>query len=368
MREPQELTVLVTGVGGRSVGHQVLQALRLSATRYHILCTDADPFSFGLYEGDARALVPLATSPAYADAICELVARHRVAVVIPGTEPEVLALSAMRARLEALGAVLIASPPDAVALCSDKMRLHDWLAAHGYGTPRSATAQDWRGLAEAVGFPLVGKPTRQSGGSRGVAILANEAEVEDYIAHFPGDPAALAIQEYVGDADNEFTVGVMVSRAGAAIDSIVLRRKLIGLSLGASRDLPGGAAVLSTGYSQGFIVADDEISAFCERLAVEIGARGPLNVQLRRTAQGIKVFEVHTRFSGTASIRASAGFNEPDTAIRDQVLGEAVGRQNHRTGVAAIRAFTARLVPIAEMDALPRAPSGEDWQPAGLKR
>jgi hypothetical protein len=44
--------------------------------------------------------------------------------------------------------------------------------------------------------------------------------------------------------------------------------------------------------------------------------------------------------------------------IRDHVLGEKIGRQHHRTGVAAIRAFTSRLVPISEMDQLPRPPYG----------
>jgi carbamoyl-phosphate synthase large subunit len=238
------------------------------------------------------------------------------------------------------------------------MRLHDWLTARGYGTPRSATAQTWRALADAVGFPLVGKPTRHSGGSRGVSILASSAEVDDYIAQFPGNPSDLAIQEYVGDADNEFTVGVVIGCDGAAIDSIVIRRKLIGLSLAARRELPDRTAVLSTGYSQGYIVEDAEISAFCEKLAVEIGARGPVNIQLRRTSDGVKIFEVHTRFSGTTSIRATAGFNEPDMVIRDHILGEKLGRQAYRTGVAAIRAFTSRLVPIADMDCLPRAPSG----------
>jgi carbamoyl-phosphate synthase large subunit len=354
MAAREKLTILLTGVGGRSVGHQVLCALRLAQTPYRVVCTDADPFSFGLYDGDARAIVPLASSPDYSDAICALIRRHGVQVVIPGTEPEVLALSAIRPRLEDHGAFLIASPPEAIALCADKMRLHDWLTAKGYGTPRSATAQNWRALAETVGFPLIGKPTRQSGGSRGVSILADREEVEDYIAQFPGDGSALAIQEYVGDADSEFTVGVVVGRSGAAIDSIVLHRKLIGLSLGATRDLADGVASLSTGYSQGFIVEDAEISALCERLAVDIGARGPVNVQLRRARDGLKVFEVHTRFSGTASIRATAGFNEPDMVIRDHVLGEHIGRQHHRTGVAAIRAFTSRLVPIADMDAVPR--------------
>ena len=92
-----------------------------------------------------------------------------------------------------------------------------------------------------------------------------------------------------------------------------------------------------------------KIRVFCEDLAVRLGLCGPVNIQLRTHGDAIKVFEVHPRFSGTTSIRAEAGFNEPDMVIRDQLLGEEVGRQDYRVNVAAIRTFRALLVPIEEM-------------------
>jgi hypothetical protein len=41
------LRVLVTSVGGRAVGHQIVHALQRLAERYTIVVTDADAFSFG---------------------------------------------------------------------------------------------------------------------------------------------------------------------------------------------------------------------------------------------------------------------------------------------------------------------------------
>jgi carbamoyl-phosphate synthase large subunit len=168
----RQINVLVTGVGGRSVGHQVLQALLLAGDRYRIICTDGDAYSFGLYEVDSRYVVPLAEAADYCDAIEQIVERERIDVILIGTEAEIPVLLAIRARLAERGCLLIASPPEAVALCSDKGRLYRWLAAQGFGVPGSAGVADWKALVGAVGFPLIGKPARQSGGSRNVAILA----------------------------------------------------------------------------------------------------------------------------------------------------------------------------------------------------
>ena len=349
------MRALVTGVGGRSVGHQILQALTFSPNEYTVIATDADAFSFGLYLPlvEERQLVPFASAADYPATIIDLVKRTGPEVLLPGTEAEIKVLTGMRDELKGLGCHLVASPPEGIALCQDKAALYRWLAQEGIGVPVSAGVDEWQELAAQVGFPLVGKPAGTSGGSRDVAILADAAEIERYIETFPGPRSDIVFQEYVGDATSEYTVGVVVSAAGEAVDSIVLHRVLTGLSLGPSRVIGGRRYTLSTGYSQGIIVDDPEVRRFCEDLAVRLKLTGPVNVQLRKHDDGsIKVFEVHPRFSGTSSIRAQAGFNEPDMVIADQVLGQTVGRQAYQTDVAAIRAFQSILVPVADMNKL----------------
>lgn len=77
--------VHVTGVGGRSVGHQALSALMLEGDKYRPVVTDADRFSAGLCQMQNRWLLPLATAPTYLEAIRSLVMRESVDVAIPGT-------------------------------------------------------------------------------------------------------------------------------------------------------------------------------------------------------------------------------------------------------------------------------------------
>ena len=339
-------TILVTGVGGRSVGHQILHALSEAEDRYRILVADAAAFSFGLYLGHKPFLVPLASDPGYTERIACIVREEGVRAILPGTEPEVRALAPHKEAFLKLGCHILANPAKVVDICSDKGVLDTWLTNNGFATPRTCPLENWRELAQAVGFPLVGKPGRDTGGSRGVMLLCNEDEVLQYAQH--AVPGSLA-QEYVPDENHEYTVGVLLApEGGRVIDSIVLKRELTGLSLGSSRSVGAEHYAISTGYSQGFIVKNAFIKQRCEELALAIGAAGPLNIQCRHHGGDIKVFEVHPRFSGTTSIRASVGFNEPDVLLRMLLDGQSFQAVPHTTGVAVIRAFQHVVVPAGD--------------------
>src|SRR4030042_2306882 len=297
--------LLITGVGGRSVGHQILYAVRLLGNKYRVIAVDADSFSFGLYQVDNRYLVPKASDSDYLPAILEIVEREGVDLLLPGTEPEVRGLVRHKTSLEKRGCLLIANPAEVVSLCSHKGKMTEWLNQHGFGVPRSGGPENWRDLVKQVGFPLVVKPCTQTGGSRGVAILNNTEEVARYLEEDSGETL---FQEYISSPNEEYTVGVLIDREGALIESIVLRRKLIRLSLGLSRTFDNQTLTLSSGYSQGFIIQHPLVQQRCEALAQPIGATGPLNIQCRQLDDEIKIFEVHPRFSGTTSIRAEVGF------------------------------------------------------------
>jgi carbamoyl-phosphate synthase large subunit len=239
--------------------------------------------------------------------------------------------------------------------CADKNELYKWLTANDIGVPRSVRGDAWRELVSASGFPIVVKPTLASGGSRNVAILATPHEVERYFADTEQDPQAVVMQEYVGTTETEFTVGVIVSKAGSVIDSIIIHRNLVGLTQGTTRTIDGRKYGLSTGYSQGYVIRDESLRKFCEDLALRIGARGPLNIQCRRQGDAIKVLEVHPRFSGTTSIRADVGFNEPDVLIENFLFDRSFARLSYRDDVAVIRAFQTIVVARSTLTTVPRA-------------
>lgn len=333
------------------MGYQILHGLLLLGTKYRLVACDADPFSYGLYQVLHRYRVPRADSSEYLHSVLSLVKRENVDVVLPGNEPEVRVLAEHVGEFRAIGCDVVVNPSSVVHLCSNKGKLYQWLVEKGFGVPASAAATAWKELADRYGFPLVAKPTEISGASRNVALLNDEAEVDHYLATLPTN-LEVVFQQYIDGPESEYTVGVMIGKNGETIDSIVMHRKLVGLSLGLEREIKGKCYALSTGYSQGYIVKHPFIQSQCEELALRIGARGPMNIQCRLSNDKLYVFEVHARFSGTSSFRADVGFNEPDVLIRNFCLGERFERLPYKTNVAAIRALSNIVVPINELDAV----------------
>ncbi len=346
-------TVLVTGVGGRSYGNQILHALLLQERKYRIVVTDADSFSFGLYETPHRYQVPYADDPEYIQVIQRIVEKEKIHAILPGTEAENLTLAQNRKVFESMDCEVISSSVQILELCDDKSKVQNWLEENGLHAPVTVDASDWQDLTAKKGFPIIGKPASETGGSRNVAILADEKEVNRYLEQVSGNNKII-FQEYVGSAEDEYTVGVLVSKRGAIIDSIVMHRKLMGLSLGKERMLNDVAYAISTGYSQGFIVKHYKIQRKCEQLALRLGIRGPLNVQCRFVDEKMYVFELHPRFSGTTSIRADTGLNEPHILIRNFLYGEEFGRQDYQHDVAAIRAFRNIIVSAESVASVPK--------------
>ena len=340
--------ILVTGVGGRSVGAGILHALmRVDDTvrgRWEIVATDADPFSWGLYVADHKELVPMASEPGYLDRVKELITVYGLAAVIPGTEPEAALLAAHR---DELPVPVIANDARLMPLMMDKSQTEAKLRELGLSFIPS---YPWDRREEAVsefGFPLIVKPARETGGSRGVHLVINRKELAA-LTPFVRAECQPIIQPYIGDANAEYTVGVLSDKSGNLIDSIVIHRKLVGLSLLDSKSCGEEILAVSTGISQGYVIRNQEIQEFCEDLAKSLDSRGPLNIQLRVHDSNMLVFEIHPRFSGTTPVRASAGFNEPDVLLRNHLYGEEFSRLSYRENLMAIKAIEHVLVPMDE--------------------
>jgi carbamoyl-phosphate synthase large subunit len=345
-------TVLVTGTGGRSVGSGVLHSLlRVSQDvrdRWTVIAADADPFAWGLYKTEKSIILPLATDSGYVPAIKDAVRKYEIDAIIPGTEVETVVLAKNRDCIAPTA--VIANLAALMPLMMDKFAAADTLKALGYSTIPTVKLDEWELILEQHDFPLIVKPTRGTGGSRGVRIAVNK-EMLLRIIETTDSSSAPCVQPYLGTADTEFTVGVLSHTDGSIIDSIVLRRKLSGLSLLETVKVGDASCSISTGYSQGFIESHPEIAHFCETLALKLGSCGPLNVQLRIAGENRVpyVLEIHPRFSGTTPIRADAGFNEVDLMLRNAINGEKFGRQAYLRDVAAIRAFEHVLVPVSQM-------------------
>ncbi len=149
------------------------------AERWHVSAADADPFAWGLYVAHDKYLVPFADSPDYIDAIVQLVEVQSFAAVIPGTEAEAVTLASNRDRVPV---PIIANCDNLMPIMMDKFELQERLRALDLPVVATVPAVDWRKLLEAYDFPFIVKPTRGTGGSRGLHLVVTRKK---WSAFFP---------------------------------------------------------------------------------------------------------------------------------------------------------------------------------------
>jgi carbamoyl-phosphate synthase large subunit len=323
-----DITVLVTGVGSGSTGEQVFRALRQGRRRYRISVANVDLERSVVATGAPRVALPKASDPRYLEALADAANALGARFIVPGSDVELVRVAEGRERLATLTrAVPLVNDPRTIALCMDKGATAAAIARAGLRSPRTLDCTSVTAVLEGIArerlpYPLVLKPRRGGGGSADVWVAQDEEELRYHAARILRGGGAAIVQEYVGDPESEYTVGVLHHPDGTLAGSFALRRNL-GSLLSTRFRAPnrtgraelGGHIVVSSGFSQGDVDDFPLVRAQAERVAEAMGSRGPLNVQGRLVGSDLVVFEVNPRFSGTEAMRAMAGWNGPETLI-----------------------------------------------------
>ncbi len=314
------------------MGEQLIKSLRLSETvNYKIVGTDVTEQSKGLMEVDIPHIVPFANDPGYILQLLTLCAKYDVKAVFPGSEPELKAISDHYEAFIAAGIFLPINPREVLDICFDKFKTVTFLKENGFAYPKSQHVSAEADLGKIDFLPAVLKPSVGGSGSANIMIAQTQEELIVFGKYLLTIYNEYIVQEYVGTADHEYTIGVLIDMEGTLINSIGIRRNIIA-GLGnkikiknrtGKRDL-GSHLVVSSGISQGEVGKYEMVTRACERLALALGARSALNIQCRYYEGKVYVFEINPRYSGTTSLRAMAGYNEPDIMVRKYLLGEAI--------------------------------------------
>lgn len=325
------IRAIVTATGCASVGEQILKALRLSALPFHRIACDCTPDSTGVTLADDFLVLPRAAHPHYAEQLLSACRKHYADALFIGSEAELLAVSPHRAEFERENIFVPLQPEEVLQLCLDKAKLYESLNSLGFSTPWYRRIQTPEDLSDIPAFPLVFKPSKQSGGSADVFIVRHDDELRFYSSYLLERHGEFVAQEYVGTPDSEFTVGVLQDMGGDIIGSIALHRDL---SASFSRRLKtanttertelGPQLVISSGISQGLLGGFPQVCGPSTAIATALGGRGPMNIQCRFAEGKLCLFEINPRFSGTTSLRALGGWNEPEMLVRRHVLGEQI--------------------------------------------
>lgn len=298
----ETINILVLGVGG-NVSQGIIKALQLSSLPLRLVTACISPTSVGLYFGDSAYISPYADDSDFTPWLISVCREHEINVIFSGVDIVLERLARDKEEIESVTqARIIVSSSENLHVFNHKVRTCQWLSKHGFNFPRFAESHDQpaiKALLSQVGFPLICKPN-QGKGSIGVKTIWNMhdlehcLELEDYI-----------IQEYLGNPEEEYTVGCFCDKQKTVHSSFCLRREIV-----------------QGTTSKAFLDQNMQIIEESRRIVKAINTIGPCNVQLRMHQGKAVCFEVNLRYSGTTPMRASLGCNDVDMALRHFVLNE----------------------------------------------
>lgn len=325
-----KINVLVTGIGGGGVGEQIMKCLRLSSLDIKIIGCDMNRSSRGLLEADKGYIVPSANDARYIDCILEICKKNDVKAVFHGSEPELLRLSENREEFEHRNIMLPLNPRHVIDICMDKNKTMNFLRENKIGNVQKYWEINSLGELDNVDiFPVVLKPSVGGGGSVNTFIAQDKDELHMFANYLLKLYPQFLAQEYVGDPFHEYTAGVFCSSKGRYVNSIAVKKSILsGISNKmkifnrTGRKELSDILAISSGISQGEIGRFPEVTETSRLIAEKLGATAAINVQCRIHQGKMYVFEINPRISGTSSLRAIAGYNEPEMLIRERILGE----------------------------------------------
>lgn len=331
---PKTINILVTAIGGGGHGEQILKALLLANNnRYRLYGADINPYCPQFAHVEDYVVLPRADHPEFIDRVLATCDRFEIAVLFHGCEPELRRYSDERHRFEERGIVLPINPKHVIDICMNKEETFRSLQAFGIEVPRYMRVSKRADLEAVDFFPAVVKPSVGGGGSSDVYIVQSAKELGALAAYLDleGRSTQFVLQEYVGRPDQEFTVGVLHDMDGQYLNAIALRRHISGqlnirnrVANRTGRDDLGPSLVISSGISHGDLGRYSEVTDPCIMIARALGSTSAINIQCRLVEGRVKVFEINPRFSGTTSLRAMVGYNEPDVLIRKILLGQKI--------------------------------------------
>jgi len=302
--------ILIAGIGGASLGTEIFKSLKL-AGRYNIFGADISPYAYGLYqEGFTKTYV--VDRGKYIQELLNICKKEKIDVIIPGGEEPLILLNQNRKIFQRNGILLAMNSAKVVELCTNKIKTFDYLKKKGIPVPVTKLVDNPAQLKNFP-YPCVIKPATRSGGSIFTYLAENEEEAIFFINYLKKRKIKAIVQEYISDAEGEFTVGVLHSPWGEFIGSIALKRlfhsKLSVLMKTKDR-------VISSGYSQGLIDDFEEVREQAKKISELLNNQGPMNIQGRLRNNIFYPFEINPRFSATTYLRAMAGFNEVDIYLQ----------------------------------------------------
>ena len=176
-----------------------------------IVAADSDPTCCSRYFADAFELMPRDDDPAYEDRLLEVCKSHKISLLIPTRDGELIRIAEMREQLAAVGTHITLGEPDTLKACMDKGRLHEFCTQHGFPVLEVSDVTDTQS------FPVFIRHRNSS--ITGGGILVEDRSSFEKLALKMDDHLVQAFVE-----DREFSVDILSSLDGKPLQAVVRER------------------------------------------------------------------------------------------------------------------------------------------------
>lgn len=304
-------TILVTGVGA-IIGYGVLRSMANTGHRLIGLDIYADAYGQHLSHAFVRAIPT--TDPAYPEFIEGVLRTHKPDLILPCIEQDVERFDGLRSLFSNLSTACCLNTRELIALANDKWQFHQTEREHGLESIESSLSSDFDELVSKLGLPFLIKPRRSYAG-KGIVEISSKAEFEIYKPHIGKTSFA---QKFIGNKEEEYTVGLFGDGTGSFCAQIQMRRVLS--NEGATQ--------------KAWIINDETLTNRLSALCAVFKPLGPTNLQFRRDGDTWHLLEINPRISSAASLRAAFGYNDAQHALKYYVHGEMPAQPQIRGGHA----------------------------------
>ena len=313
------IRVLVTGAGS-GVGQSITKALKLSKLNLKIITADIGIFNPGLFRYDESIIIPKVENRNSLKWFIRNIKAKKIDIIMVGSEFEVEFFSKNKKIIEKkTGVKICVSAYQTVRIAGDKYLTVKFLKENNLPYPKTYIPKNLshaKQIIEKCKMPIYLK-NRFGTSSRNVFLINNKKDLSR-IFHIVPNPI---IQEFAGQRGNdlkyEYTCSVFFTKQSKLIGPFIARRQL--------RE---GTSWIIEVRNFNFL------KPLLIRIAKLLPSVGSLNIQLRDGLNGPVPFEFNARFSGTTSIRAYFGFNEPEMFIKNYYLKKKLTNPKVRNGIS----------------------------------
>jgi carbamoyl-phosphate synthase large subunit len=312
------INVLFSSAGRRvaliNTFRNAAKALGLDIT---LIAVDMDPsWSPACYVADMACRVDRCTSDAFIPQMLEICRKHRVNLIVPTIDTELMVFSENRALFAEAGAQIHVSDPEFVSIARDKAATVRVLTDNHIPVPESWRVMDILNNACQFPFPVLIKP-RDGSCSNGISVVSNIEELFEKTRN----PEDWLVQEVC--TGQEYTINCYYDRSRRCVSCVPHIRRFV-------RD--GEVCFAQTERVPEFTAIAHRFSEIFQ------GIQGCICFQGFKHGDGsVRVFEINARFGGGYPICDRAG-----GSFARWLLQEVTGRQpdyhdNWREGVRMLR-------------------------------